>query len=340
MIELRDHALEFSFPEVHPRARCQISFQRTLRIPDDNQPYPLPAGLGRFPLHHVDDYYQRLPASWEQHGGVFLPLYQSEALWLNFSFNGWPGDYPRALKVATGKINAISGEPWGNGLVATPQDYLVVTSQLWLDGFAVGQGLIRQFVAMPLGAGFSAEEQLTGQAAHGGMQLVAYPMKRERFEELEAQRQADRQRKVYDSYLPGFGDVMGEEGPTEMALSPGGLMRQQIERDPYGLDAWDQSAGSRCFVHLVNSQTYAAITGQAPPHPPLTAEDYAKARMPWFENYHENNHAVPGSAKLAGLDSVAAQYIKKGGMLPDNKSMVPERVINLNHGTKVREGQF
>ena len=340
MIELRDHALEFSFPEVHPRARCQISFQRTLRIPDDNQPYPLPAGLGRFPLHHVDDYYQRLPASWEQHGGVFLPMYQSEALWLDFSFKGWPGDYPCALKVATGKINAISGEPWGNGLVATPQDYLVVTSQLWLDGFAVGQGLIRQFVAMPLGAGFSAEEQLTGQAAHGGLQLVVYPMQRERFEELEAQRQADRHREVHDSYLPGFGDVMGEEGPTEMALSPGGLMRQQIERDPYGVDAWDQSAGSRCFVHLVNSQIYAVITGQAPPHPPLTAEDYANAKMPWFEFYNENNHAVPGSAKLAGLDSVAAQYIKKGGMLPDNKSVVPERVINLNHSKKVREGQF
>lgn len=125
-----------------------------------------------------------------------------------------------------------------------------------------------------------------------------------------------------------------------MALSPGGLMRQQIERDPYGLDACDQSAGSRCFVHLVNSQTYATITGQAPPHPPLTAEDYAKARMPRFEYYHENNHAVPGSAKLTGLYSVGAQYIKKGGMLPDNKSVVPERVINLNHGTKAREGRF
>ena len=40
---------------------------------------------GAFPLHHVDDYYPRLPASWEQHGGVFVPLYQSEALWLDFS---------------------------------------------------------------------------------------------------------------------------------------------------------------------------------------------------------------------------------------------------------------
>ncbi len=339
MIELRDHALEFSFPEVHPRARCQISFQRTLRIPDDNQPYPLPAGLGRFPLHHVDDYYQRLPAAWEQHGGVFLPMYQSEALWVDCSHNPDHG-YPCAVKVATGKINAISGDPWSDALRSGPQDYLIIPEQQWLDGFAVGQGFIRQFVAMPLGAGFSAEEQLTHAAVHGGLQLLVCPMKRAVFEVIQPQREAARQREVQYSYLPGFGDVMGDEGPTEMALSTGGLMRQQIERDPYGLDAWDQSAASRCFVHLVNSQTYAAITGQAPPHPPLTAEDYAQARMPWFEYYHENNHAVPGSAKLAGLDSVAAQYIKKGSMLPDNKSVVPERVINLSHGTKVREGQF
>ena len=120
MIELRDHALEFRFPEVHPRARCQISFQRTLRIPDDNQPYPLPAGLGRFPLHHVDDYYQRLPASWEQHGGVFLPLYQSEALWLDFS-------RLKAARVA-GKImnsyKVVRILQWDNGFVATIEIFL------------------------------------------------------------------------------------------------------------------------------------------------------------------------------------------------------------------------
>ena len=73
MIELRDHALEFSFPEVHPRARCQISFQRTLRIPDDNQPYPLPAGLGRFPLHHVDDYYRGFPRHGSSMAASFCP---------------------------------------------------------------------------------------------------------------------------------------------------------------------------------------------------------------------------------------------------------------------------
>jgi hypothetical protein len=191
---------------------------------------------------------------------------------------------------------------------------------------------------MPLGAGFSAEEQLTGQALHGGLQLVVYPMKPERYSALEAQRQAARQVKVQYSYLPGLD---GPVPPMEMALAPGGLMRQQINRDPYGLDAWDQTAGSRCFVHLVNSLTYVAITGISPSHPPLTAADYARARMPWFEYYHENHDALPGSHKLAGLDSLAAKYIKKGmGLLPDNQPIVPEKVINLNHPGKVREGEF
>ena len=47
MIELRDDALVFSFPEVHPSARLTVGFQRTLRIPDDERSYPLPplAGL-------------------------------------------------------------------------------------------------------------------------------------------------------------------------------------------------------------------------------------------------------------------------------------------------------
>ena len=61
MIELRRHRLEVSFPEVHADARCTIEFQRTLRIPDDNRDYPLPAGLGQFPLAHVDDFADRLP---------------------------------------------------------------------------------------------------------------------------------------------------------------------------------------------------------------------------------------------------------------------------------------
>src|SRR5262249_12237708 len=118
-----------------------IEFQRTLRIPDDGKVYPLPAGFGCFPLRHVDDYKDTVPAPWTERGGVLMPMYQSEALWIRFTT-----DYPFALKVAAGKINAITGERWRTDLQADPQNYLVLPEQLWLDGFAVQKGVIRQFV--------------------------------------------------------------------------------------------------------------------------------------------------------------------------------------------------
>jgi len=75
MIELKNDRLIFHFPEVHPEARCTVEFQRTLRLPDDNREYPLPPGLGSFPLMHVDDLGDRLPAAWDKRGGVFFPMY-------------------------------------------------------------------------------------------------------------------------------------------------------------------------------------------------------------------------------------------------------------------------
>ena len=64
MIELKQSNLCFSFPEVHEAARFSVDFQRTLRIPDDEKSYPLPPGLGCFPLQHVDDHAGRAPGAW------------------------------------------------------------------------------------------------------------------------------------------------------------------------------------------------------------------------------------------------------------------------------------
>jgi hypothetical protein len=173
---LRESAYEVARVHDDSLATVQITFQRTLRIPDDGKMYPLPAGFGRFPLRAVDDFAATAPPSWLKRGGVVMPMYQSEALWIDFS-----SSYPFAVKVAAGKINAVSGEPWSPDLQQEPQNYLVLPDQPWLDGFAVGEGVIRQFVAMPLGAGYSVEEQLTGQAVTGGIQLQAYPIRAESY---------------------------------------------------------------------------------------------------------------------------------------------------------------
>jgi hypothetical protein len=88
--------------DLHPDAKCEISFQRTLRIPDNDETWPLRPGLGRFPIVHVDDFAATLPPKWKEHGGVAFPMYQSEAMWIAFSGNG----YPFAIKIAAGKIDA------------------------------------------------------------------------------------------------------------------------------------------------------------------------------------------------------------------------------------------
>ncbi len=225
MIELEDDHLVLRFPEVHEDARLTVGFQRTLRIPDDDGEYHLPPRLGNFPLKHVDDHLDRLPEKWSRRGGVFLPMHQAEAMWVHFT-----GDYPMAVMIAAGKVNAVTGEPWSDGLTRHPQDYLVAPDQPWLDGFCVERGLVRQFVAMPLGDGYSAEEQLTGEADHGGLQIAVSPMRASVYEEW-----SDRSNVLFCPAAPTV------SYDAEMGLAPGGLMRQEVHEDSYGFGAWERT---------------------------------------------------------------------------------------------------
>lgn len=345
MIELKHNRLTFSFPEVHPQASLTIEFQRTLRIPDDDKTYPLPPGLGAFPLQHVDDYASNVPSTWLQRGGVMLPMYQSEAMWLNFqsaTIRDCGHAYPFAINVATGKQCAVSGKEWTDGLRRRPQNYMVAPTQPWLDGYVVAKGLIRQFVAMPLGAGYSAEEQITGQAEHGGLQIAVYPMKREVFDRRFPKRKikTGRRRSTGGSSELTRGGVAS----CEMGLAPGGRMQQKIYNDPFAFNDWQLDATSRCFVHLCNSMVWQSITEKQPPHPAPTSKKYTQAGLPWFEYYDDNVTAVEGAPALAELKSVAELSEEKGEVvLPENESVTPNNLIAHRQGLKpgqVREGAF
>ena len=64
-----------------------ITFQRTLRIPDDDKTYPLPPSLGQFDIVKVQDYMTSdgLPQKWKKRKGVIIPMWQKEAMWMSFS---------------------------------------------------------------------------------------------------------------------------------------------------------------------------------------------------------------------------------------------------------------
>ncbi|KAF4460083.1 integral membrane [Fusarium albosuccineum] len=156
----------------------KITFHRTIRVPDNDETNDLPPSMGHFPLFSASDYAKKLPPNMAMKGGLFFPMYQHEAMWIEFESNKC-----YAIKIYVGNVNAISGEP-ATETAATSlrrrnllknnvniQDYVVVPGQKWLDGIAVELGKVRQFVAMPVGSGYSVEAQATGEETTAGLQF-------------------------------------------------------------------------------------------------------------------------------------------------------------------------
>ena len=281
--------------------RFSVSFQRTLRIPDDGRVYPLPPGLGAFPIRRVADYRERVPPAWRERGGVFIPMYQREALWLAFEAAAWK---PNAVKVGVGGVNAVSGAAWDERLHDNPQDYLVCPDQPWLDGIASGQGTIRQFVAVPLGEGYTVEAQITGAEETGGLQLLVFEPKPGRFPDspppAPTPRPGDESLELLESALP-----------QELGLAAGGELTQKIYPDPYGIATWDPDNREELFVHIVNSEQYQAITGEEPPPSPIDARTYTAYGFPWFALYDEERGSLdPGD--FAAVKSIGQLDAERG----------------------------
>jgi hypothetical protein len=290
---------------LHIGERFFVMFQRTLRIPDDGRDYPLPPGLGPFPLHRVDDYAARVPAHWRERGGFFLPMYQREAMWLDFRAESWK---PNAVKIGIGNVNAVSGKPWDEKLRAKPQDYVVCPDQPWLDGINAGDGFIRQFVAMPLGEGYTVEAQVTGKEEFGGLQIVVFEPKPGKFpDEPPPSRYDEATRYSLGAMLP-----MAAPMVAEMGLGAGGKMKQQIYPDPHGIETWDTENRGSAFVHIVNSEQYETITRQKPPPSPISAELYTQHGLPWFDLYDEDRGDLKASKKLAKVKSVQEIEAERG----------------------------
>jgi hypothetical protein len=283
-----------------------VDFQRTLRIPDDGHEYPLPPGLGAFPIYRVEEYADRLPASWLQEHSVSLPMYQREALG-QLEGADWR---PNAVTVGIGRINAITGRRLHGRLNKTRQNYLVCPDQPWLDGINAGTGFVRQFVAMPLGSGYTVEGQMTGMEKFGGIQITAYDPKPGIFPDTEPSR--------HDSDFAVY--VCAPE--MGMGLGAGGRMRQEIYPDEYGVDTWDPEEYGRVHVHIVDSMLFRETAGLEPTSTPVTARIYTERGLPWFDLYDEERGDLQPDL-LDRIKSVKQIDTRKklGGQQDDSSSM-------------------
>jgi hypothetical protein len=276
--------------------RFAVSCQRTLRVPENDQTYPLPPGLGVFPLLAVQDYRDQIPDQWGMADGALIPMYQREALWLGFSAAAWK---PNAVKIAIGGVNAISGEPDDDQLHSNPQNYIVCPNQPWLDGIHSGQGSIQQFVAVPLGQGDTIEAAMTGTEVIGGIQIVVFEPKPGRF--------AD-----HPPPAPERGLVRSSMPLGQMGLGAGGRIKQTIYPDPYGLETWDQENYGRIAIHLINSRQFRAITAREPPPTLIDAKTYTEYGLPWFVLYDEAKGELPPTEAWNSIQTISERAAQSG----------------------------
>ncbi|WP_406119235.1 hypothetical protein [Streptomyces sp. NBC_00989] len=297
-----------------------VRFVRTLRLPETGT-HPLPPGLGEFPVRRVADFPDTVPAEWRARGGVMLPVYLREAMWLSFAGTAEPA----ALQVGVGKVCAVSGKPWSDRLSRHPQNYVVLPRQPWLDGINSGKGTVRQFVAVPLGLGATVEGQVTGEEVWGGVQLQSFPLgERELAKWREAERRRSEQSRARTAALPtgGYGmpampmmsaqpapapgapPAPSPRAAAAMGLGVGGSMRQEVYEDDRPLKAWAEEPAGRVFVHLVTPPEWRRITGEAPPPSPVDRAAYTRAGLPWFDYYDQDAEDLAPTDTLEAVKPV------------------------------------
>ena len=350
MITTNSNKLNFEFlpkkgKDKSPNAKISIGFERTIRVPDDNKRHYLPPSLGNFPIKHIEDYDLGSKNKLKKRGGVLIPMFQADALWLDFTHDDYYSlveDFnincssPIALKVATGKICAISGNTWSEGLSEKTQNYIVLPEQPWLDGYNDSKGSVRQFVAAPLGKGLTVEKQLTGNEEIGGIQIQAFPLKKKYYDRLiskrleeakvrakrRAERIAERASREYNiNYsIEASRQEANECIDLEMGLAAGGRIQQEIYKDPFGPECWDTNKSQRCFITLANATQWMKITGEEPPISPMNAEEYTRAGGVWFDYYDDDNKAIKGAKKLGKVKSIKKLSKEKRYDFPSDTS--------------------
>ena len=112
-----------------------------------------------------------------------------------------------------------------------------------------------------------------------------------------------------------------------MGLTAGGRMRQEIYADPHGVDAWDQTHRSRCFVTILNARVWKWLTGADPHNLPPAIADYEEHRIPWFDFYAADQETLEGSSVLAKVKSVLGQLTNAAKATPSSniKSLGPDQ---------------
>jgi hypothetical protein len=284
-----------------------VSFQRTVRVKDNNESCNLPPSLGIFDIHKVSDYKKTVPQNWDE-DAYFITMHDQEAMWMHFQTME-----PVAVNIGAGKINSLNGKELHEGL--EKDGYVVTPPQPWLDGWKGDDGSVYQFVSARVGQNKTIGEQLAKESNEHGISISVYRAKepeklkvfRNPVEKWGSSIAGDLE---YSndycckgiSQADGISDICRTVGlcgfNTEMGLGKGGKIKQKIYEDPHGIDVWKEMPEKTVKIYLINASEFAEITGKPVPQRPVCADDYSGT---WFGLKDEQFKDVEGTTVFDDL---------------------------------------
>ncbi|KAJ7367690.1 hypothetical protein DFH08DRAFT_829132 [Mycena albidolilacea] len=146
-----------------------IQFHRTLRVSDSSEKNYFTPVIDQYPIIPSSSLEAFLPVGMHGKEGFIMPMFKKEALSVSFTNSRNCG---AAIRIFVGGVNTLSGSVVNQASIDLPemgQDYIFLSpgSTTQVDGVVTGSRIVRQFVAMALGAGDTVEEQVAGTTGGG-----------------------------------------------------------------------------------------------------------------------------------------------------------------------------
>lgn len=248
LFELSGNALEIS--------GLRVQFTRTFRVTDG---LPLTAHhFGSPSVYNVDPSRQALPADVLARGGVLIPTYPWEALYIHLD-----SDAPVALQISYQGRCALTGNSLSRRLRHRHRNYVVVPFHRHITGAAAANHSTLQFSVgcVTNDLQFRASHEVTHRIT--GLQLQVWNLN--------------------DTARQRWSNGSGSTHHATSVDTPLAPPRPQSisSRD------WSTAPLARVWIHLVDPVLWPAITGSLPPASPISSSDYFTHGLPWLPAFDE-----------------------------------------------------
>ena len=272
--------------DVHPEANAGVRLQHALRLPPGTPAF----NSVRSDAFHMPwsfaDHAEGMPFDWLLHSSQYLIcLNASGSLTLEFKS---PDAYPFAVMVAIGTVDCLSGLPFDGQLMRTPQNYIPLPCQNWIDAWRDGNGDTRQFLPPLPGPPDKDGVPTPREDESDCLSIIFVPMKGDAFKHYTNVLDENAGRPVY-----GASDFQERFQETFMMLGRMAYEREKGEKwdtgtthpDPFDADDWDLSHAQKVTVTLVRPEAWTKITGGPPEGPFFERQIYDDAGVPWSDEY-------------------------------------------------------